>query len=136
MTDSAFLDFWAFSDFTDGTREAPKVVGPAYEVTRWYLADDGKTYVMWDRLRYYHTSSENTAGRGWVYYEGLVNGGSEYDGRWYLSTRHADALMESIIFVEPNATVTSSSPASESTVGIGTTTLFVFALILWIIQPR
>ena len=99
VTDPALLGFFAFTDFSDGRREPPRVVGPAFVVTRWEMdraADAG--FQPWDRLRYYHTSQDNTLGRGWVFYEGLLNGSSEYDGQWYPSTRNADALMEGIIF--------------------------------------
>jgi len=134
VTEPAFLDFWTFSDFDSGTREAPEVIGPAYEITRWHLAADGKTFEPWDRLRYYQTSPHNTAARGWVYYEGLVNGSSEYDGKWFMSTRHADVLMESIIFADASETHPASS--SEPTLAIGATALVVVALALWLIQHR
>jgi len=103
VTDVALLGFFAFTDFDNGTREAPHVVGPAFIVMRWQLDRTGDTgFQPWDRLRYYHTSPDNTLGHGWVFYEGPINGSSEYDGQWFTSTRSADALMEGIIF--PGAT--------------------------------
>lgn len=118
------LGFFAFSDFDNGTLQAPQVAGPGYEVTRWAISqEDGKTYVPVDRLLYYHTSDSNTLKHGWILYEGLINGSSEYDSHWFTSTRNADALMEGIILSS------SILPASESSTQASNSSSDIWAFI-------
>jgi hypothetical protein len=119
ITDPALLGFFAFTDFEDGRRQAPNVDGPAYVVTRFLLDESGNgRYQPWDRLRYFPASPDSTLGRGWVFYEGLVNGSSEYDGQWYMSTRNADALMENIIFPRPGEAPTPRDDAADLAAGV------------------
>ena len=77
LTDSVFLkDFFAFADFSKNEIPAPSDYDPdaAYEITRFYLADTKPT--AFDSLFYYPD-------QGYVYYNGLAGGSSEYDGKWY-----------------------------------------------------
>ena len=135
VSDPAFLNFWTFSDFTNGTTEAPQVIGPAYEITRWLPSGDGKTFAEWDRLRYYSTSEANTDGRGWIFYEGLINGSSEYDGKWFVATRNADALMESVNF--PATVVNTLQPVPTIALGSAEFVLLVtFGTLMWLIVHR
>lgn len=144
VTDPALMGFFAFSDFDNGTRETPKVTGPGYEVMRWAISrEDGITYVPVDRLRWYDTSSTNTLGRGWIFYEGLINGSSEYDGKWFTSTRNGDALMENTLFsVQATSTSTASTEKAGPTsivlgfVGIGAATLIGAVAAAWFLQQR
>ena len=67
-------DFFAFSEFFKSATEEPANPGEGYEVTR-YFVDDGRD-IAFDHLHYYPYT-------GYVYYDGLVTGWSEYDGKWY-----------------------------------------------------
>ena len=138
VAEPAVLGFFAFTDFDGGTRQAPSVNGSAYEVTRWQLDHTNlETLIPVDRLVYYHTSEANTLARGWVYYDGLINGSSEYDGKWFPSTRDADAWMESILF-EGSSQAASSAGAvpilSFAAVGLAG---FILGLgTMWFVRLR
>lgn len=66
--------FFAFADFSKGAIDAPADPGEGYQVVRLYVVD-GKE-APFDSLQYYPYS-------GYVYYNGLVEGSSEYDKKWY-----------------------------------------------------
>ena len=67
-------DFFAFADFYRNKTDAPVDPGVGYEIKRYYL--NGHTETAFDKLHYYPDT-------GYVYYDGIVNGSSEYDGKWY-----------------------------------------------------
>lgn len=84
-TDPALTtDFLAFFDFSDRV-DVPKEPGPGYLVTRYYI--DGSHETPFDQLHYYPAA-------GLVYYDGIVNGGSEYDGKWYTARPEIRAAFE------------------------------------------
>jgi hypothetical protein len=75
ITDPALTEsFFAFANFFEDGTEAPDNPGEGYEITRFYL--DGKREIAFDQLHYYPDA-------GLVFYDGIVNGESEYDGEWY-----------------------------------------------------
>lgn len=77
LTDPIFTqDFFAFADFSKGEIPAPADFDPnaAYEITRFYLVDAKPK--AFDSLIYYPD-------QGYVHYNGLAEGESEYDGKWY-----------------------------------------------------
>lgn len=69
-------DFFAFADFYENKTEAPADPGVGYEITRYYI--NGHTETAFDRLHYYPET-------GYVYYDGIVDGSSEYDRKWYIA---------------------------------------------------
>lgn len=74
-TDPALTtDFFAFADYYQDRIGVPDDPGMGNEVTRYYV--DGGRETAFDRLHYYPE-------KGFVYYDGIVNGSSEYDGEWY-----------------------------------------------------
>ena len=81
-------DFFAFADFSRNKAEAPANPGEGYEITRYYI--DGKSEVVFDRLHYYPET-------GLVYYDGIVNGSSDYDGEWYIARREIKAAFEKVL---------------------------------------
>ena len=92
ISDTALTeDFFTFADFyRDGT-EAPADPGIGYEITRYYV--DGKQESAFDKLHYYPDTS-------FVYYDGMVNGSSEYDGKWYTANPNIKTIFESAIFAQ------------------------------------
>lgn len=89
VTDSALTeDFFAFADFYRAKTQAPANAGAGYEVTRYYI--NGNQNVAFDQLHYYPDS-------GYVYYDGIVNGDSEYDGGWYTAKPEMRAIFESAL---------------------------------------
>ena len=82
-------DFFTFADFyRDGT-EAPADPGVGYEITRYYV--DGNQESAFDKLHYYPET-------GFVYYDGIVNGSSEYDGKWYTAKPDIKTIFESALY--------------------------------------
>jgi len=68
----------------------PDVTGKGYELARAFK--DGNRYVIFDRVRYFPAG-----GRGYVYYVGIENGWSEYDGKWFEASVEGMAAMNQII---------------------------------------
>ena len=66
-------DFFTFADFYRDRVEEPSSPGTGYEITRYYV--DGNRESAFDKLHYYPDT-------GFVYYDGIVNGSSEYDRKW------------------------------------------------------
>ena len=107
MTDPALTTDWsAFADFPRGSVDAPANPGAAYEITRYYI-DQGREQAF-DRLHFYPDT-------GFVYYDGIAGGRSEYDGKWYQAKRgievaFKDALVRAI--QAPPATAANQSAGS------------------------
>jgi hypothetical protein len=88
-TDSSLTeDFFAFADFYRDKIEAPANPGQGYEITRYYV--DGKREIAFDQLHYYPET-------GYVFYDGIVNGKSEYDGEWYTANPAVKKVFESVL---------------------------------------
>lgn len=95
VTDEALLDFFAFSEFPKQVlAQAPRPTTKAYVVTRGGFTPDG-VYHAFDRLHYYPAASPGHS--GFVYYDGLVSGWSEYDHKWYAASAEGDRAMSRFI---------------------------------------
>ncbi|HEX5838167.1 MAG TPA: hypothetical protein VFY26_10075 [Anaerolineales bacterium] len=81
-------DFFAFADFYRDKVETPKDPGMGYEISRYYI--DGKREILFDQLHYYPST-------GFVFYDGIVNGDSEYDGEWYSANPAIKTVFESTL---------------------------------------
>lgn len=93
VSDPLLMDFFDLSNFPNARIEQPQVEGEGYLVTRYFKEADG-SFTAWDQLRFY-PNQEATGGT--IYYEGLVNGSSEYDGKWYLASFSGSTRMRQII---------------------------------------
>ncbi len=67
-------DYFAFADFSKGSVAPPADPGEGYQVVRMYA--EGSKGVPFDQLHYYPYT-------GYVYYDGIINGYSEYGSQWY-----------------------------------------------------
>jgi hypothetical protein len=95
VTDVALLDFFSFSRFPEQLlAESPEPATKAYVVTRGHFTPDG-VFQAFDRLRYY--PSDSAGHSGFVYYDGLVSGRSEYDQKWYTASPEGDRAMKDLI---------------------------------------
>lgn len=85
-------DFFAFADFTQGAIPPPFDPGEGYQVVRVYVETVDGTAVdtPFDQLHYYPYT-------GHVFYDGLVEGVSEYDGKWYAANPAADAPFRAVL---------------------------------------
>lgn len=81
-------DFFAFADFSRDKVQAPVETGDGYTITRYYI--DGKREIAFDQLHYYPST-------GFVFYDGIVNGDSEYDGEWYSANPAVKAVFEGFL---------------------------------------
>lgn len=69
-------DDFTFADFSQGNVAAPAEPGAGFQVVRMIV--DGSKGVPYDQLHYYPYT-------GYVYYDGIVNGFSEYGSNWYIA---------------------------------------------------
>ena len=78
-------DFFAFADFSKGEVSPPTDPGEGYQVVRVYVVteNDKPAPTPFDQLHYHPYT-------GFVYYDGLIGGSSEYDGKWYVANPAAD----------------------------------------------
>jgi hypothetical protein len=74
-------DFFAFADFSKGPIDQPANPGEGYQIVRVYVVNNNDQ--SFDQLHYYLYT-------GYVYYDGIVNGSSEYDGKWYQANPSAE----------------------------------------------
>ncbi|HSL42982.1 MAG TPA: hypothetical protein VK897_06095 [Anaerolineales bacterium] len=115
VTDVALTeDFFTFANFYEDKTEAPANPGEGYEITRHYI--DGNRTITFDRLHYYPET-------GFVFYDGIENGESEYDGEWYTAKPEIKAVFEAALGiqaamapVEEKEPVTSASQSQSENV--------------------
>jgi hypothetical protein len=89
--DSRFLDFYAFSNFSQGQVAKPENLDNSVMITR-YIPFEEVYIEPFDQMIYY--PSDDGSG-GYVYYVGSTTGPSEYDGQWYRGRAEAEALIQS-----------------------------------------
>jgi hypothetical protein len=123
-TEPALLGFWSFSDFPTMQVAPPTVAGEGYAIER----HSGHGPSAWDRLRYYPNAS---GVGGYLFYEGLLNGASRYDGQWYLVSAAGDAALRRILAEQTASGHALPEPYFLITV-IGLLTLAVLAVELYI----
>jgi len=74
-------DFFAFADFSKGAIDPPVDPGEGYQIVRMYVVDTKPQ--PFDQLHYYPYT-------GYVYYDGIADGSSEYIGKWYMANPSAN----------------------------------------------
>ncbi len=129
VTDTALTnDFFTFANFYEDRTKPPPDPGEGYEITRHYV--DGKRDIIFDRLHYYPDT-------GFVFYDGIENGESEYDGGWYTASFDIRPLFESALFIQaekkqPLASVSQSenSAAQPSPVALDRQSLTIVIMTL------
>lgn len=81
-------EFFAFADFSKGPVDPPANPGEGYQIVRVYVVDTKPA--PFDQLHYYPYT-------GYVYYDGLANGSSEYDGKWYMANPSANDPFRAVL---------------------------------------
>ena len=125
-TDPALTeDFFAFADFYRNKTKAPADPGVGYEITRYYI--EGRGEIPFDRLHYYPET-------GFVYYDGIVNGSSEYDGEWYSAKPEIKSVFESTLSVRsidkvPSSASTTSTAQTQSVISLPSFYLAVLTIL-------
>jgi len=78
-------DYFAFADFSKGSIDPPTDPGQGYEIVRVHVITENEKPepTPFDQLHYYPYT-------GYVFYDGLVNGSSEHDGKWYAANPSAN----------------------------------------------
>lgn len=87
------LSMGAIEDFPRAI-DMPDRLGAGYELTRYFRLENG-SYQPFDQIAYY---PDLYGGSGYVNYLGIVNGRSEYDGKWFRAQEAADAVMRQVLF--------------------------------------
>lgn len=98
-------DFFAFADFSRSRSDVPADPGLGYEITRYYI--DNNHEVAFDKLHYYPDT-------GFVFYDGMVSGSSEYDGKWYVAKTEIKAVFEGALTGTTLTVPSSSKPVEET----------------------
>ena len=91
VSDPVLTEVFTFADFFQDRTEAPVDPGIGYEITRYYV--EGSRESAFDKLHYYPETS-------FVYYDGIMNGSSEYDGKWYTARPDLKTIFESALYTE------------------------------------
>lgn len=86
------ISFAMLEDFMQPV-DPPARPGPSFELTRFFETDVGQ-YVPFDRVAY-HPAPDGEPGL--VHYLGIVNGSSEYDGRWFRTTPKGEATLREVL---------------------------------------
>ena len=89
-------DFFTFANFFEDKATAPADPGQGFEITRHYI--QGVSDVVFDRLHYYPET-------GFVFYDGIENGDSEYDGEWYTANPEIRVVFELALTVQSASAV-------------------------------
>jgi hypothetical protein len=99
VMDSSLLLFDTFNDFSTSIPGSPSVITPGFLIARG--ATDNRTgdCTPIDTLRFF-PSSLGAGSKPVVYYEGLVNGWSELDGKWYYAKPEAAAALERLLLYD------------------------------------
>ncbi len=71
----------------------PDSLGEGYELTR-YFSDERGNYTPFDHVHYYPNPS---GADGYVYYDGIINGSSEYDGDWFRINHNSELVLMGIL---------------------------------------
>ncbi len=117
VSDPGLEGFFALSDFTNGSKEATNpgsTFADSYELTRIGEGEDRRLFAI-DRLRYVPPGSEE---HGYIFYEGLINGSSEYDGRWFLATPAGDEVMKRILSSPPSTPLPGIHPVAAGALAL------------------
>ncbi|MEL7675038.1 MAG: hypothetical protein AAGU78_14975, partial [Chloroflexota bacterium] len=91
VNDAALLNALSMTMLEDFMQpiDPPARPAPGFEITRFYEANTGG-YVPFDVV-VYHPAPEGEPGA--IYYDGIVNGSSEYDGRWFRTNPKGEAAL-------------------------------------------
>ncbi len=92
ITDATLIEpisMAALEKFPDSVTP-PAVTGKGYELARAFK--DGNRYRIFDRVRYFPVGEG-----GYVFYMGIENGSSEYDGKWFEASAEGVKAMNQII---------------------------------------
>ena len=109
-TDSQMTsDYFAFADFYRDKVQAPADPGDGYEITRYYV--EANREIAFDQLHYYPEM-------GFVFYDGIVNGESEYDGEWYSANPAIKTIFEIALPVAAISKAQSVQPARQDQAGV------------------
>ena len=127
VTDTSLTtDFFAFANFYEDKTKAPEDPGEGYEITRHY--EQGVSDVIFDRLHYYPES-------GFVFYDGIENGDSEYDGEWYTANPETKPAFENALSVQTGPAAAEKNqriaPASQAQPALSNSpTLLILVIVL------
>jgi hypothetical protein len=136
------LSIGQLEDFTQPL-DAPADAGVGLYLTR-YLSDNERDTYPFDNVVYF---ASQTGGRGYVYYLGMINGRSEYDGRWFQATPEGDAAISAVLAqhgvkldavgLDTSAAVSlASAPINPADLGLAALTALLGLGLGWVLGKR
>lgn len=87
------LSMGILMDLGRGPIDPPEEVGERFELIRYFGDGEGK-YKAFDLVHFY---TDPAGGTGYIYYDGLEGGWSEFDDNWYQVTEAGAEAMETVI---------------------------------------
>ncbi len=96
VTDSSLLPFDAFNDFSASIPGSPSAITPGFLIARGATDNSTGECTPIDTIRFF-PSSLGAGSKPVVYYEGLVNGWSELDAKWYYAKPEAAAALQQLL---------------------------------------
>ena len=137
INEPALLEFFSFAEmFTARLPQAPDnaedLLVQAYDITRFAQDESNGKLVPFDRLHFVPSEGEEP---GLVYYDGIINGSSEYDKQWYKAHPQVEAVFQRIIRaqLDPVGSFLDERRGLITTLGI---ILSVTALVEWLRERR
>jgi hypothetical protein len=79
---------------------APEGLGEGYEIARYFQEEGSERYFPFDRVSYH---PDPDGGQGYIQYLGIVNGSSEYDGRWFRPSADGEAALRDVLGLDEPA---------------------------------
>lgn len=116
ITDPQVLEGFSLPNFQDlslGAIPTPEVVGGGYEMLRGWDNDQG-VFTPFDRVHYY---ADPSGGPGYLYYDGLVNGGSEFDHNWYRVTPEGESAIQQFFAAHDIKTINADQVPARVLIG-------------------
>ncbi len=95
LDDPIFTHFLSLTLLEDieSPLDEPHELGYAYTLERWFVDDDGQGGHFDTATYYTHPHGE----LGYIYYDGIHNGWSEYDEQWYRVNPIGEAVIQQVI---------------------------------------
>jgi len=116
-SDSQLLAFDALNDFSAAYPGTPSVFNPGYLIMRYALDQRTGEYTAIDSFRFF--PPDDIQPKAFVYYEGLVNGWSEYDAKWYEARPSAAQSLRAVIDgAASNSAGTTDGPPGTLVAGV------------------
>ena len=136
IREPGLLEFFSFADYyaarlPQPPENADNLLAQAYVIKRYGQDDRNGRLVQFDSLHFLPAKGDKP---GLVYYDGVFNGSSEYDKKWYRANSEANAAFQRLINaqLDPVGSFVDERKSLITTVGM----LLAFAALLEWLRAR